>query len=320
MTFIHRMVLEYRIQYIIDTISPVFLVIILGAVLELSGFFKDGFAASLNKLVYWIALPVLLFYNIAVAKYGYGEAMGVFYVVMAVMLAAILFSLLFSLLFRLSGENMGAFVQGAYRGNLVFIGLPLIIYSAGSAAGKFEEISILAISLIIPAYNIAAIIVLLACRHSINGRMPLRVLKELFTNPLVISSVCGILYMHFFNRMPLFVERSCQTVGRIALPLSLLCIGACLAGTRNTADYSLSIVSSIIKVAFCPFVAFLVARWLGLGAEQTRIAILFAACPTAVSSYVMASQLGANARLSAAIIMVSSVLSVAAFVGILIVI
>ena len=320
MSFIHKIILEYRIQYIIDTISPVFLVIILGAVLQLSGFFKEGFAASLNKLVYWIALPILLFYNIAVAKYGYGEAMGVVYVVIAVMLAAILLSLLFSALFRLSGENTGAFVQGSYRGNLVFIGLPLIIYSAGSAAGKFEEISILAISLIIPIYNIAAIIILLASRHSFDKRMPLRVLKELFTNPLVISSVIGILYMHFCNRMPLFVERSCQTVGRIALPLSLLCIGASLAGTRNTADYSLSIVSAVIKVAFCPFVAFLAARWLGLTPEQTRVAIIFSACPTAVSSYVMASQLGANARLSAAIIMASSILSVAAFIAILIVI
>ena len=321
--FLEKIMIEYKVQYILNTIGPVFVMIGLGAALRLGKFIKDDIAAALIRLTYWVALPALLFYNISTSQHGYKQAMGIAYVILGTMAAAIMLAWLFCLVFRVDRKNTGAFVQGAYRGNLMFIGLPMIIYSiaSGTSSGKtIEQTAVLALSVVIPAYNAAGIMILLTSRHNIDINMPVKIVKGLLTNPLVISSICGMLYAHFFSSLPLLMERSLQITSRMALPLSLLGIGATLVGTRNAADYSLSIAASLIKVLFCPVFAFFMARWLRLNSQQTSTALLFAACPTAISSYVMASQMGSNGRLAAAIVIVSSLLSIAGFIAILLLI
>lgn len=311
-----------KIQYIINTISPVFIVIILGMILRLCGFFKDEITEGLNKLTYWIAMPVLLFQSVAQARYGFDSALGVFYVVMLGMAAAIAVSLAICLLFKMDKSSSAAFIQGAYRGNLIFIGLPIIAYSfSGSlsgGSGSAEQMAILSLSLAIPAYNAAAIIILLTCQHNIDMKMPLKVIQGLISNPLVLSAAGGFAYRRFFNGFPPAIDRSCEIIGTMAMPLALLSIGANLVSTKNASDYSCAIFASIIKTALCPLVGYWAAVMLGLSGSQTKIALLFLACPTAVSSYIMASQMGANARLSAAIIVISSVLSVGAIVAVLV--
>ncbi len=318
------MMIWFKVQYIINTISPVFVVIILGAILRLSGFFKDEITQALSKLTYWVALPVLLFYSIATSQYGFSQALPVFYAIAAGMVVAIAASAAICILFKIDRSSAGAFIQGAFRGNLIFIGLPLVVYSfAGRSQGgidKLQEMAILSLSLAIPLYNIVAIVLLLVCKHSIDIKTPFKIIKELLTNPLVIASGCGILYLHYFSSMPIVIERSCQIIGRMALPLALLSIGASIVCTKNASDYPLALTASLIKVALCPFAGFFIARYLGLSADQTKIALLFLACPTAVSSYIMASQMGSNARLAAAIVVVSSVMSVAAIIAVLILI
>ena len=314
----------FKAQYILNTISPVFLVIILGAILRLSGFFKDEITDALSKLTYWVALPVLLFHSIASSQYGFGDALQVFYAVAAGMAVAIAVSAAICIFFKIDRSSAGAFIQGAFRGNLIFIGLPLVVYSFASRSqggiDKLQETAILTLSLAIPMYNIVTIVILLICKHSIDIKTPFKIVKELLSNPLVIASACGILYCHYFNNIPVVVGRSCEIIGLMALPLALLSIGASIVGTKNAANYPLAFTSSLIKVALCPFAGFFIARRLGLSSDQTQIALLFLACPTAVSSYIMASQMGSNARLAAAIVVVSSVLSVAAIVAVLILI
>ncbi len=316
------MMIWFKVQYILNTICPVFLVIILGAILRLSGFFKDEIADALSKLTYWVALPVLLFYSIATSQYGFGPVMKVFYVVAAGMLAAIVVSTAVCIIFKIDRASAGAFIQGAFRGNLIFIGLPLVVYSFNgrSQAGidKLQEMAILTLSLAIPLYNIAAIIILLICKHNIDIKTPFKIIKELLCNPLVIASACGILYCHYFSGIPVMIDRSCQIIGRMALPLALLSIGANLVSSRNASDYPLALTASVIKVAMCPLAGFFMARQLGLSVDQAKIALLFLACPAAVSSYIMASQMGANARLAGAIVVVSSLMSTAAIVAVLI--
>jgi predicted permease len=317
---LEKMIIAHKLGYIINTISPVFLIIILGALLRLSGFFQEGIDRALSRLTYWIALPVLLFYSIATTEYGYGQALGISYVVLGSMAAAIVIASLICIIFRMDRKNVGAFVQGSYRGNLMFIGLPVVVYSitaSDAAAGRIEQIAILSLSLVIPAYNAAAIFILLISRHNVDMGMPVKVIKGLVTNPLVIASGLGILYSLTFNDMPLFLERTCRITGRMALPLALLSIGATLVSTKNASDYALSFVASLIKVVVCPLAGFFIARWLELDFQQTRTALLFAACPTAVSSYIMASQLGSNGRLAAAIVVLSSFMSTAAIIAIL---
>jgi len=300
-------------MHIFNTLAPVFLIIAAGAVLRRKGFFSGTFVSELNRLVYWVGLPCLLFYKVATATYDFTAAGKTFGVVAAGMVACIAVGYISALLMRTGTANIGAFVQGGFRGNLLFVGLPVIIYSFSQSGGfdvaGMEATAVLVLALIIPVYNIIGVIILLASQHRIDRSVAGKILGQIITNPLVIACVGGIVYTAVFSQMPTAVSRLCSAVGQVALPLALLSIGAALVQAKIGSEVRLAVTASVIKLAVAPAAGLLAAKLIGLGAGETRIALILLACPAAVASYIMADQLGAGGRLAATIVVLSTVLS-----------
>ena len=299
---------------IINTVLPVFLIIALGAQLRKAGFISAELVTGLNRLVYWVALPVLLFYKIATAAYDYQAAGKTFLVMLIGMLACIAAGYLVAAVMRMPAALMGTFVQGAFRGNLLYVGLPIIIYSfansADYSAAEIETLAFLVLASLVPAYNIAAVLALLASRHKLDRHAPARILRQLITNPLIIACLAGAVYSLVLPPLPIVIVRTCAAVGRIALPLALLGVGAALVQGRIIGQRTYAFAGSVIKIAIGPIVGLLAARLLGLGPAETRVALIFLACPTATVSYIMAGQLGGDQRLSAAMVLISTILSI----------
>ncbi len=298
---------------VINIIAPVFLVMAVGAILRRTGFLSAEFVKKLMRLVYWVGLPCLLFYKTAGASYDYQAAGKTFLVVLSGMIACIIAGYVAALLLRVEGRAIGTFVQGAFRGNLIYVGLTIILFSftdsGGFDVGRMETIAVLVLAFIVPIYNIAAVVVLLASRHKIGREALVKTLRGIVTNPLLLACVAGILYSTVFPELPRTVSRACAAMGQMALPLALLGIGATLVETRAFGQGFLALGSSVIKVAVAPVAGLAAARLLGLGPGETRIALLFLACPTAISSYVLVDQLGGDKGLSAAIVVLSVLLS-----------
>jgi len=134
-------------MHVFETLLPVFIIIGLGFSLRWSEFCSADFVKGLSKLVYWVALPCLLFYKIALSSYDY-SAVGKTGVVLVVgMVASVLCAYIAAFFMRLKGGTLGSFVQGTVRGNLVYVGLPIILYSYANNAdveiSKIEALSVL---------------------------------------------------------------------------------------------------------------------------------------------------------------------------------
>jgi len=86
----------------------------------------------------------------------------------------------------LPAGSVGAFVQGSFRGNLVYIGLSVIIYgsSTGQMVGNLDVqvAAILAFAIIVPAYNVMAVVVLLLDQQRANQNTISRMIKEIKAN------------------------------------------------------------------------------------------------------------------------------------------
>jgi predicted permease len=214
---------------------------------------------------------------------------------------------------RLRPDAVGAFVQGAFRGNLAYVGLPIVVYSlrktGNSSPEKFEAVAVLVLAMIVPVYNIAAVIILLAARHKLDIKVVPKISKQVLTNPLFVSSVAGIIYSLAFDSLPLAAERTLDSIGRMALPLALLTIGARIAQEKITGHVKIAFAASVIKVAVGTIAGFFLANAVALGTVETRIALIFLACPTAVSTYILTVQIGGDDKLAADIVVVSSIFS-----------
>ena len=310
-----------RPMHIINTLLPVFLIIALGAFLRHLKFFSNAFVRNINKLTYWVGLPTLLFYKIANASYGYEAASKTALVLASGMISCIIISVILCKILKIPAYSIGAFIQGAFRGNLIYIGLPIVIYSFHGQPKEVidivSETTILSLALIVPLYNITAVISILASQHKIDRYVPLKILNQIARNPLIIACFLGAIYSMLFGQLPLAITRTCESIGTMALPLALLSIGATLIGSRDYSSIKTSIIPAMIKTFFAPLAGFPVAIALDLSQNEMQIVLIMLACPTAISSFVLAEQLGSNKILAASIVVITSLLSIISFSTIL---
>ncbi len=303
---------------ILNTILPVFAIIAIGYALRWFGYFSKAFAEGLNSMAYWVGLPALLFYRTAIAEYDLGAAWSIYLIVVFGMCCTTAAGLLASRLFRMPADRSAIMIQGAFRGNLVYIGLPIIVYSlAGDGAASAESLAVIVIALTVPVYNMLAVIILLLGRHKLDRSALPRIAKGIFTNPLLISSILGIIYNFTFDSLNPIALRTLSAVAQMALPLALFSIGATLFDERITGNLLPTTIGSIMKTFISPAAGLMLAAFLGVGGTELRIALLLLACPTAVASHVMAEQIIGKQPLSASIVLLSTLLSIVAFAIIL---
>ena len=157
-----------------------------------------------------------------------------FLTLLAGMAASIALGYLVAFWLRLSRTSVGAFVQGAYRSNLAYVGLPVVLLALAAAPGHpmagSNSLAVLSVAFLIPIYNLIAVIVLLAGRPVTPdaGHTARRMLTAMLTNPLVISCAAGLIFMILDWKLPPVIRQTCVTLGQMSTGLALLNIGASL--------------------------------------------------------------------------------------------
>ena len=298
-------------MHVLNTLLPVFLIIALGAVLVWRGPLDDRVMSGIKWLVYWIGLPALLVHKIAAAQLD-ARALGCLWIVLAGTGAAVVASLVVALVGRMKSKSIGTFIQAGFRGNLAFVGLPVIIY-AFSAGGQdpiqAERIAVLTIGPIVVVYNVVAVVALLAGRHEFGWSAVGKMLKGLVFNPLLLACVAGTIGSLIGVKWPPVLDRTLTTLGNMTLSLALLSVGAALVTTRVGRSWRSALGSTALKLALAPAAGLLTARALGAGPTETGVAIILLACPTAVASYVLSDQMGGDSSLAAGAVVIATLLS-----------
>lgn len=296
---------------ILNTLAPVFLVVALGYVLRRMNWLGDGFIAEANRMVYRIGLPAFLLVNLATASQG-GSAAGRL-TLMLVGATGVTIGLGFVVgrLLGVTREAMGTFVQAAYRCNMAYVALP-ILHLLPAGRGPLYTAALLSMAPVMAVFNVAAVVLLLSSRHVPGPGMTRRVGYELARNPLIWASVLGGIYGYAGGPVPAWLAQTLSTVGQMALPLALICIGGSLAATRLVGNRRRIAAAAALKLAVMPLCGWLLARALGLDPAETQVGLVLLATPTAAGSYTMATQLGGDVELAAGTVVLSTVLSVVA--------
>jgi hypothetical protein len=308
---------------VIDVLTPIVALIALGFVLRRSGFLPDSFFRQANMLVYWFGLPALLFVETASATPELGTAMRIVAVLVLVTGLCIAAGYLAGWRLRLPRASLASFVQGAYRGNLTYVGLPVVLYAlqaVGGDAQGYQSLALLAVTPIIPLYNVLAVLVLLGADGGGQAGVAQqggKLLRGVVTNPLIIACVAGIAYAYSPLPLPTVAQRTLTALGQMALPLALLGIGAALRLRDIRAGGLTATTAAVIKVAVAPLAGLALAPALGLTGPELQITLLYLAMPTAAASFVMAERMGADGTLASSIVAISTLLAIPALTVVL---
>lgn len=292
---------------ILNIVLPVFAVIALGALLRRIGLIDAGFLQQTNKLVYYVCLPLLLFYEIGRADFlASFNARLVCGSILAVTLT-FLISYAYTAVRGYPAAARGVFSQGAFRGNIAYVGLAIVFNALGQ--GGLTRAGIL-MGFLVPFLNLYAIVALLwPHRQAADAQGGGFILRQIVLNPLILASFAGIAWSFLAVPTPLLLERSLKIATGMALPLALLAIGGGFSMERLRGDLFTAALAAGAKLVWMPLLAFALLSWLGVTGSDLEIGVLIAGTPAATANYIMAQQLKGDAELAGTIVMLSTLLS-----------
>ncbi len=262
---------------------PDFALIAVGALLRRFFGLGDGFWPDVEKLVYFVLFPALLFQALARSSVDVGAMGPLLAVGLLTMAGGLLLGLAGRRLIGLDAIAFASRLQCAYRFN-TYIGIAV----AGKLAGAAGVATMGALcGAMVPFANMAAVAML--ARHG-QGRLG----RELARNPLILATLAGLAFNFSGVQLPAPLFPFLQRLADAAVTLGLLAVGAALrAGAREGGRLG-TVYLCVVKLVALPALAWGLARWFGLAGVAFEMAVVFAALPTASSAYILAMRMGGD--------------------------
>ena len=285
---------------------PVFAMIILGMLFKKIGIIDDVFASKMNKFVFLIPLPVLLFKDLATLDFNtIWDTKFVLFCFFITILCILIVTLLSFLL--KNKQNQGEFIQASYRSSAALLGIALI----QNVYGKATMAPLMIIGSV-PLYNIMAVVVLSFFspeRKGLSKEVWLKTIKGILTNPILIGIVVGILWSLLHLPMPTMLDKTVTSIGNVATPLGLMAMGATFNYKEALGDLKPALCASFIKLfGFCAMFLPL-AIYLGFQGEQLIAILVMLGSATTVSCFVMAKNMGHTGILTSTVVMLTTIFS-----------
>ncbi len=285
---------------------PIFLMMLLGMLFRKLGWMDEVFAAKMNKFVFLIPLPVLLFEELATVDFS--EVWDIKFILFCFVVTAIsiTISTLISLLWK-DRSIKGEFIQSTYRSSAALLGIAFIQNIYGTAG-----MAPLMIIGSVPLYNIMAVVVLSFFKpgnNSFDKALVKRTLKGIATNPIIIGIVAGLVWSALKIPMPAILNKVVSSVGATATPMGLMSMGATFELKKATSKMKPTLVAVFMKlVGFCAIFLPIAAAF-GFRNEQMIAILVMLGSATTVSCFVMARNMGHEGTLSSGVIMMTTLLS-----------
>lgn len=285
---------------------PIFLMMLLGMLFRKLGWMDEVFAAKMNKFVFLVPLPVLLFEQLATVDFS--EVWDIKFILFCFVVTAIsiTISTVISLLWK-DRSIKGEFIQATYRSSAALLGIAFIQNIYGTVG-----MAPLMIIGSVPLYNVMAVVVLSFFKpgnNSFDKALVKKTLKGIVTNPIIIGIVAGFVWSALKLPMPLILHKTVSSIGATATPMGLMSMGATFEMKKATSKMKPTLVAVFMKlIGFCAI--FLpVAAMLGFRNEQLIAILVMLGSATTVSSFVMARSMGHEGTLSSGVIMMTTLLS-----------
>ncbi len=299
---------------IVYTIVPIFMIIALGWAVREKGFIPPGFFAPANRLVYYLAIPAMIFRAISKASIGENFHGNVLFLTLSAVAVSYGIAWLVCDLRHIPSDRAGTFIQSAGHGNLGYIGLAVAFYFLGDAG--LVKASLIAGFLMI-LQNILSVLALqfhASGGHSGTGLSGVKgLISSLYRNPVIVSAMAGILVSVLHLPVPKVFQKALDILSGMALPMALLLIGGSLSlGLMR--KYLRPVVGAVfIKLVVLPLIGVLLFRGFGISATQYLPALILLASPTATVTYVMAREMHGDPEFAVATISAGTLLSAVTF-------
>lgn len=294
-------------QVFFSSILPVFAVALIGFIAAKRAVFDAASASVVNKFVFMIAMPALLFRLVSGAPidaFPWDAALG--YLAVEIVIIAI-GALIARKVFRRSLTESFLLGMAAGFSNHVIIILPIMLALYGEVAVR-PVVAIIMIDALI-VFSAFILILDLAASDGKQGAVR-RLASALFRNPPVIAMIAGLVVALLGVPIPEGVNFFTQFLGNAAPPAALFALGVVLASRSDKPEIAAPIIFTALKLLAMPALIWLLFNYLAPIEEgQARVVLLASTAPCGAMPFVLALQFGAPTATIARAILISTTLS-----------
>ncbi|MBP3435681.1 MAG: AEC family transporter [Clostridia bacterium] len=306
--------------FAVNAVSPIIVTVAIGYLLKKGGLINGSLAKAMNKLVFRVFLPVMLFLNVYNIQ-DIGD-MDLGYIAYSAIALLIIFGISVPAVILLEKNNgrRGVLLQASFRSNYALIGIPLAESLFGSAGAMIATVLSAAA---IPLFNVLAVISLTVFRR--NGEKPSfkKILLDIVKNPLIQGIALGVgvliirtafmkagITFRLADITPLFTVL--RYLSNLATPLALLVLGAQFEFSAVASLKREILFGTLMRTVFVPILGIGTA-WLFFsnafyGAHFAAFVAMFAT-PVAVSSVPMAQEMDGDTELAGQLVVWTTLVS-----------
>lgn len=289
---------------VFGALAPTFILIALGHIVRAARIATAEQFGMVNRFGYFVLYPAFLFTLISGASFAGDDALPFLGGVLAGFAMLALLALGLRLVFSGDGPAYSSVFQGALRWN----GFALLAAAPTLFGAQGAALIALAFGPLVLMLNILCVIVL--ARWGAARATSMRaVLDQIIANPLIIACAIGIAANLVGLRDLGYASDAIRLLGQAAMPIALVCVGAGLDFAALRASLPKVAAASLMRLVAAPALVWSACLATGAGPLHQAIAVGIASTPTAAASYTLAREMGGDARLMAAIITATTILS-----------
>ena len=291
---------------------PIFLMMVLGMVFRKIGWMDVEFAEKMNKFVFLVPLPVLLFSDLATVDFE--EVWNIRFVIFCFIVTFISIAIVSGISFLWKDRTIQVeFIQSSYRSSAALLGIAFIQNVYGNAG-----MAPLMIIGSVPLYNVMAVVVLSFFqpeRKALDKEVWKKTLKGIVTNPIIIGIVAGLIWSALKIPMPQILNKAVSSIGAVATPMGLMAMGATFDFQKALGKVKPAVTAAFIKLIGFVAIFLPLAAYLGFRREELIAILVMLGSATTVSSFVMAKNMGHEGVLSSSVVMLTTLFSAFTLTG-----
>ena len=291
---------------------PIFLMMLLGLLFRKLGWIDEVFASKMNKFVFLVPLPVLLFEDLSTVDFA--QVWNLKFVLFCFVATFLSIGIAAAVSFLWKDRTLqGEFIQASYRSSAALLGIAFIQNIYGDAG-----MAPLMIIGSVPLYNVMAVVVLSFFqpeKRKLDRQVWISTLKGIVTNPIIIGIVAGLVWSALRLPMPGILEKTVSNIGAVATPMGLMAMGATFDIRKAFGKAKPAITASGMKLVGFAALFLPVAVWLGFRQEELVAILIMLGSATTVSCYVMARNMGHEGTLTSSTVMLTTLFSAFSVTG-----
>lgn len=295
-----------NLMFSLNATLPVFLMMIFGWIIHRFGLLDDHSTSQINKFVFKLLLPALLFMDLSTADFrAVWDGRFVIFCVFATLLSvAAAFG--FSFIHKDRAER-GEIIQASYRSSAAILGIAFVNNIYGHA-----EMAALMIAGTVPIYNIVAVLTLsLTSPDNRSGgkEMYLNTLRGIVTNPIILGIIAGLAWSVIGVPQPVIMSKTISYLGNMATPLSLIALGASFKFSEARDKLGITLGIAFFKLILFCAVFLPIAVLLGFRGEKLIAILVMLGSAATGSCFVMAKNFGHKGVITSFAVMITTMLS-----------